>query len=159
MKYLFFLLFPITLFSQSKCDRNTAFTADFIFQSNPQVSSISGAVNLGVSGFNKVDERYNRLSFLTGLKIYNSNNQNKLNINNEDVFITPTATILLKHRFNGYDSKLVHVLGLTAGNELLEGSYRIYGAPTGNSFATVGVIFAYNNKQGFTLGFIVMGLF
>jgi hypothetical protein len=160
MKNLFFVFMLITTISnaQSKCDRSTAFTADFTFQSNVAVSRLAGSVNIGVSGFNQVGEKYNRISIMGGLRIYDADLAQRTATANAEVFVIPTATMLLKHRFNGYDSKLVHAVGITAGgNGYLETSYRIYGAPSGNSFATVGGLIAYSNIQGFTVGFVIMG--
>jgi hypothetical protein len=157
-KLLLLLLLPIGLLAQSKCDRSTAFTADFTFQTNLSATRLNGSVNLGVSGFNKIGEKYNRISLLGGLRIYDADLAQRTAISNSEVFVIPTATMLFKHRFNGYDSKLVHAIGFTAGgNNYLEGSYRIYGAPSGNSFATVGGLIAYSNIQGFTVGFVIMG--
>ncbi len=155
---LLLLLLPIGVLAQSKCDRSTAFTADFTFQSNLSVSKINGSVNLGVSGFNKFGKRYNRISFLAGVRIYDAELAQRTSISKTEVFVIPTATMLFKHRFNGHGSKLVHAVGITAGgNNYLEGSYRIYCAPSGNSFATVGGLIAYSNIQGFTVGFVIMG--
>ncbi|MEI8142854.1 MAG: hypothetical protein WCG90_08310 [Chitinophagia bacterium] len=159
-KLLLLLLIPVFASAQSKCDRSTAFTADFTFQSNVAVTRLNASVNIGVSGFNQVGEKYNRISLLGGLRIYDADLTQRTATANSEVFVIPTATMLFKHRFNGYDSKLVHAVGITAGgNNYIETSYRVYAAPNGNSFATVGGLIAYSNIQGFTVGFVIMGLF
>lgn len=160
MKIIFLLLLPISILAQSKCDRNTAFTADFNMQYNSNFTKLNASVNIGISGFNQQGQHYNKISVLGGVRIYDAPIAQRTNPSVSEVFVIPQATLLLKQRFNGYDSKVVHAVGITAGaKNFIEASYRIYGAPKGNSFATVGGIVAYSNAQQLTFGFIIMGLF
>jgi hypothetical protein len=152
------LVISVACFGQSKCDRSTSMTADFTFQSNTGMSKLNASVNFGLSTMNKSGERYNHISVMAGVRIYDTDAMQKSGDKSTNVFITPTATMLYKYRFNGYESNVVHALGITAGGKnYLEASYRVYAAPRSNSFATVGGIISYSNMQGFTIGFSLMG--
>jgi hypothetical protein len=160
MKIIFLLLFPISLLAQSKCDRSTAFTADFSTQFNPSFSKMNASVNIGISSFNQQGQRYNKLSILGGVRIYDAPIAQRTNAAVSEVFLIPQATLMIKQRFNGYESKVVHAVAFTAGaKNFLEASYRIYAAPKSNSFATIGGVISYSNAQQVTFGFIIMGLF
>lgn len=132
----------------SQCERSTPFTADFNFQTNGQ--RLNASLNFGFFNSSKI-------SVQAGARIYDTQVEGKANA--QKVNTTPTATVLLKQRFNGEDSKVVHALGLTAGNKYREINYRIYKAPTGYSFATIGATASYSNVQGFTAGFVIMAIF
>lgn len=151
MKTLFFIIMALVSFTGafSQCQRNTPFTADFLFQTNGQ--RVSGSLNFGFLNTTK-------LSLQGGAKMYDTQDPEKANV--QKVNLIPTGTILVKHRFNGENSKLVHALGITAGwSNYREISYRIYGAPDGYSFATVGGMVSYSNVQGLMVGFVIMGIF
>ena len=134
--------------SYGQCQRSTPFTADFTFQTSGKY--LNSSVNFGFFNTRK-------LSLQAGGKIYDTRVEGKANA--QVVNVTPIGTMLLKHRFNGEYSKLVHAVGFTAGNNYQEATYRLYGAPTGNSFATLGAILSYSNTQGFTAGFAIMAIF
>lgn len=151
MKTLFFIIMALVSFTGafSQCQRNTPFTADFMFQTNGQ--RVSGSLNFGFLNTTK-------LSLQGGAKMYDTQDPEKANV--QKVNLIPTGTILVKHRFNGENSKLVHAIGITAGwSNYREISYRIYGAPDGNSFATVGGLVSHSNLQGITIGFVIMAIF
>ncbi len=134
--------------SYGQCQRSTPFTADFTFQTNGK--HLNSSLNFGF--FNS-----SKLSIQAGARIYDTKVEGKANA--QQVNVTPTATVLLKQRFNGEYSKVVHAVGLTAGNKYREINYRIYKAPTGYSFATIGATASYSNVQGFTAGFVIMAIF
>jgi hypothetical protein len=151
--FLFIALFLIWLFfapkSYGQCQRSTPFTADFNFQTSGQ--RLNASVNLGF--FNSTS-----ISVQGGARMYDTREEGKANA--QKVFTIPTATVLLKHRYNGIYSDVVHALALTAGtNNYREIGYRLYNAPTENSFATIGWTASYSNVQGFTAGFIIMAIF
>lgn len=134
--------------SYGQCQRSTPFTADFTFQTNGQ--RLNSSLNFGFLNTSK-------LSLQVGGRIYDTKVEGKANA--QQVNFTPTATMLLKQRFNGEDSRLVHAVGLTAGSNYHEASYRVYAAPTGYSFATIGALVSYSNVQGLTAGFAIMAIF
>ena len=151
MKILSLLIISIltNAICNGQCQRNTPFTADFLFQTNGK--NINSALNFGFLNTTKVSAQI-------GARIYDSQNPEKAN--EQKVNLVPTATVLIKQRFNGEYSKLVHSLGITAGtSRYKEISYRLYGAPDGNSFATIGGTASYSNIQGFTVGFVIMAIF
>lgn len=141
------VLFSLTS-AFSQCERTTPFTADFTFQTNGQ--RLNSSLNFGF--FNS-----KTISLQAGGRIYDTKVPGKANA--QQVNFTPTATMLLKQRFNGEYSKLVHALGVTAGSNYHEASYRLYAAPTGYSFATIGAVVSYSNVQGLTAGFAIMAIF
>ncbi len=157
MKLLLSLLLtiPVILNAQQHCsDRVNAFSADFTMQVRPSMKNgrINGSVNIGYSGSQKI-------SILAGYKVYDTNLDPQKKSDTK-VYGSPTLTLLVKQRFNGNYSRFVHSLGVTAGTmNYVELSYRLYLAPDSRSFATPGVIAAYNTKQGFMIGFVIMGLF
>lgn len=143
------MLILLAQHSSGQCARSTPFTADFTFQSNGK--NLNGSLNFGF--FNS-----EKLSVQAGGRIYDTQDPGKVNA--QKINLIPTATVLLKQRFNGEDSRIVHALGLTAGiNNYREASYRFYGAPDGNSFATIGAMVSYSNVQGVTAGFVIMAIF
>jgi hypothetical protein len=154
-----FLLICLSSNAQSKCDRVTVFTADCIFGGG--TNKLHGAVNIGVSGGSFTSQKKNTgIAIMGGVKMYDDVRAERAPSSNPQINVTPTATLLLKQRFNGAESKLVHAIAFTAGaNQFAEASYRIYAAPKSNSFATVGGVLGYSNKQGITIGFIIMGFF
>jgi hypothetical protein len=154
-----FLLCSLMSNAQSKCDRVSVFTADCIFGGG--ANKLHGAVNIGVSGGSFTSQKKNTgIAIMGGVKMYDDVRAERAPSINPQINVIPTATLLLKQRFNGAESKLVHAIAFTAGaNQFAEASYRIYAAPKSNSFATVGGVLGYSNKQGITIGFIIMGLF
>jgi hypothetical protein len=156
---LMVIFIPLVLTAQSKCNRVSVFTADCIFGGGN--NKLHGALNIGVSGGSFTAQKKNTgISIMAGVKMYDDVRAQRAPSSNPQINVIPTATLLLKQRFNGAESKLVHAIGFTAGgNDFLEASYRIYAAPKSNSFATVGGVLGYSNKQGITIGFIIMGLF
>lgn len=138
-------------YGQSKCDRITPFTADFLFQTNGK--RLNSSVNFGFFSNEKISLQLGGRIYDTDMDLINKKSQQKINL-------TPTFTTLLKHRFNGEYSKIIHSIGVTFGaDKYKEISYRLYGNPSGNSFATLGVVVSYNNRQGITGGFVIMGIF
>lgn len=151
--FVFIALFLIWLFfapkSYGQCQRSTPFTADFNFQTNGQ--KLNASLNLGLVNTTSI-------SVQLGARMYDTREQGKTNV--QKVVTTPTATVLLKQRFNGNNSDVVHALALTAGtNNYREIGYRLYNAPAANSFATIGWTASFSNVQGFTAGFILMAIF
>lgn len=143
---LIWLLFAPKSYGQ--CERVTPYTADFTFQMNGK--NLNSSLNFGFFNTQK-------LSIQAGARIYDTRAPNR--VNEQKVVVTPTASILLKQRFNGEYSKVVHAIGLTGGPSYHEASYRLYGAPNGYSFATIGGIASYSNVQGMTIGFVIMAIF
>lgn len=149
------LLSSAALRSQAHCgERVNAFSADFTMQVQPSMTNgrINGSFNVGYSGSQKI-------SVMVGYKLYDMS-VDPVKKDYTKVFATPTATLLVKQRFNGEYSKFLHAVGVTAGDKgYVEVSYRLYLAPNSRSFATPGVLAAYNSKQGVMIGFVIMGLF
>ena len=151
MKTIIFIILALSVLTDTygQCQRNTPFTADFIFQFSGQ--RLNSSLNFGFFNTTKV-------SVQAGARMYDTPDPGKAN--EQKVHVTPAATVLIKQRFNGEYSKLVHSLGVTVGtNNYREASYRLYGAPDGNSFATVGGLVSHSNLQGITIGFVIMAIF
>jgi hypothetical protein len=133
----------------SQCGRSTPFTADINLNTNGR--ALNAGLNLGL--FNTTN-----LSFQLGGRVYSEvvgdKSESKRTIG------TPTATVLLKSRFNGNNSDIVHAIGFSSGlNNFREVSYRIYNANYGDSFGSIGWMVSYSNVQGVMFGFIAMGIF
>jgi hypothetical protein len=154
-----FLLCFLTTNAQSKCDRVSVFTADCIFGGGND--KLHGAINIGVSSGSFTSQKKNTgMAIMGGLKMYDDVKAERVPSSNPNINVIPTATLLIKQRFNGAESKVLHAIAFTAGSkQFTELSYRIYAAPKPNSFATVGGVLGYSNKQGITIGFIIMGFF
>lgn len=151
-KYIFLILaiMPIIGFSQykNKCGDSFPITAEAIFQTGG--GYVNGSINIGF--INSL-----AISIQAGARAYDSDELNKSGF--KKMKYTPTATMVLKHRFNGDQSKVVHAFGFTAGTNYHEASYRFYLVPAPNKDGTLGLIASYSNKQQFTAGFILVGIF
>ena len=148
------LLFNSTTYAQPHCgDRVNAFTADFTCQIRPHNEArMNASINVGLSGSGKI-------AGMVGYRMYDMSVADDKG-SSVKVFSTPVITLLVKQRFNGPDSRVLHSVGVTAGTkEYLEVSYRLYAAPNSRSFAVPGAIVSYNNQQGVMVGFVLMGLF
>lgn len=154
------LIIALSTIAQSKCDRHTLFTADFNMQVNAQVNRVNASLNIGSNGISNVDNNYRSWGLTIGSKMYDEAVVNKAGHISYDTRLTPVTTLSVNYRGDGYYNTVIHSIAITAGlNKYTEYSYRMCANTNPNSFATVGFVASYNTKQGFTAGFILLGLF
>ncbi len=162
MKTLFtavalFILFTAT--AQSHCQRDKIFTAGFNIETGKDAMP-SPSFSFGISGIYGKGTIVDNFSAAIGTRYMKTEVGDKAK--NDVMQAIPTATVMYRIRFNGSESKLLHAFAFTGSIDrtgFRQYDYRIYGAPDGRSFATVGGLVGWNNITGINIGFSVIGLF
>jgi len=153
--------------AQSHCEKDKIFVADFSIETKfVKLSVPAMSLNVGVSGVYGKGTILDNFSATVGVKAQRIITESKPGKTNEALLLIPTGTAMYKFRLDGYDSEVVHGLSVTYGTSSQPGKekyysvdYRCYEAPTGKSFATVGMIAGWNNYEGIHIGFTAVGFF
>lgn len=145
----------------SHCEKEKLFIGEMKIDmfSFDQAITPSVSVGLGVSGVYGKGTILDNFGAIVGVRAAKETQPDKSNT--ERLVMIPTATLLYRLRLNGAESTTIHGFAVVAGEnrKYLSFEYRPYVAPTGNSFATIGGLFGWNNVTGYTVGFTVLGFF
>ena len=157
-----FLLCAIQLPAQkSRCDRDKIFVAGFSIEANKKFPTVT-SMYLGVSGSYGRGTPFDNLTATIGLR-FDDAQSGSYKVKPEETIVTiPVFTTMYRMRMHGEDSKLVHALAVSTSlnqHKYTQVDWRIYGAPNGSSFATLGGLLGWNTVVGPTIGFTVIGFF
>jgi len=134
---------------QSHCDRANRFVIEAALGGNTQ--HLNSSLRLGINLPNK------NLTVLAGPSAITLPRADPKNVS-QDVRLGLSGGLLYRLKANGENSRVVHGL-LVSGNSLgyAEVGYRLYGAPTPYSLATIGGGVNYSRIHGLTISFILTG--
>ncbi len=134
---------------QSRCDRTNYFVIEAALGGNTQHLNSSLRLGLNVPNTN--------LTVLAGPNAVTLPKVDPKNANQE-IRLGLSGGLMYRLKVNGENSRVVHGL-LVTGNSLgyAEVGYRLYGAPTPYSLATVGGGVNYSRIHGVTVSFILTG--
>lgn len=147
-------------FGQSNCDRDKMFVGGFSVEANKKFPTVTGAY-LGISGIYGKGTPLDNFTATIGVRFDDAQSGYKVTPE-QTIVVMPVLTTMYRMRMKGPDSKVIHALAVgTSMNryKYTQVDWRIYGAHTSRSFATVGGLIGWNTVVGPTIGFIVIGFF
>lgn len=154
------LVYSVSMIAQTKCDRDKMFVGGFSIEANKKFPTVTSAY-IGISGIYGKGTPLDNFTATIGVRFDDAQSGYKVTPE-QTIVVMPVLTAMYRMRMRGPDSKLIHALAVgTSMNryKYTQVDWRIYGAPTSRSFATVGGLIGWNTVVGPTIGFIVIGFF
>jgi len=159
--FLIWLLFaPKSSYGQSNCDPVKMFVGGFSIEANKKFPTVTSAY-LGISGIYGKGTILDNFTATIGVRFDDAQSGYKVKPE-ETIVVMPVLTTMYRMRMKGPDSKVIHALAVGTSmnrHKYTQVDWRIYGAPTSRSFATVGGLIGWNTVVGPTIGFVVIGFF